>query len=121
MTIEVLDGRYAVCKIGSALNIPFDAQFFSLTVTDNEVSLVCEESQTPVDCEVESGFALMRIVGTLDFKLVGILYNISSVLAQENVSIFAISTFDTDYILVKHCDLPRSIDALKAKGYFIMQ
>lgn len=121
MTIEVLGGRYAVCKLKQAVQIPPSAQFFSLSVTDNEISLVCEESQTPQDCEAQMGFAAMRVWGVLDFSLVGILAKISGVLAQAGVSIFVVSTFKTDYILVKHTDLKRSVESLTSNGYQINQ
>ena len=69
MTIEVINGSYAVCKHKAMPQIPQTAALFSLTVTDNKISLVCEEGLIPPDCEAEKGFAAMRIAGILDFSL----------------------------------------------------
>lgn len=121
MTIEVLSGRYAVCKPKQTMQIPLDAQFFSLTVTDNEISLVCEESQMPQDCEAQKGYSAMRIAEVLDFSLTGVISKISGILAKARVSIFVVSTFDTDYILVKHTDLKRSVESLTSNGYQMRQ
>ena len=119
MTIEVLEGKYAVCKLNDIAQIPQKAAFFSLSITDSEISLVCEESLAPRGCKAEIGFIAMRVAGVLDFSLTGILAKISGILAAQKVSIFAVSTFDTDYVLVKEKDLERSICALEFGGYQI--
>lgn len=91
--------------------------FYSITRTLDELSIVCDENQVPAEIECQRGWKALRVEGTLDFSLVGILSNISSILANSKVSIFAISTFDTDYILVKEKDLQKSIKSLIEEGY----
>ena len=90
-----------------------------MSITDCEISLVCERSSAPHGCKAETGFTAMRVAEVLDFSLTGIFSKISGILAQEKVSIFAVSTFDTDYILVKEKNLQRSLRALKSGGYQI--
>ncbi|MBT3318786.1 MAG: ACT domain-containing protein [Clostridia bacterium] len=121
MTIEVIKGSYAVCKLSALPQIPQTSALLSLTVTDNEISMVCEEGLTPPDCDAEKGFAAMRIADVLDFSLTGILAKISGVLADVKISIFAVSTFDTDYILVKQKKLQLALEALQSSGYSIKQ
>lgn len=75
----------------------------------------------PQDCEAQKGFSAMRIAGVLDFSLTGVLAKISGILAQAGVSIFVVSTFETDYILVKHTDLKRSVESLTSNGCQIKQ
>lgn len=116
MTLEVLQKNYAICKLKRATGVPQDMEFFSLTVTDNEISLVCEQSKAPTDGVVETGFRAMRIKGILDFSLTGIIAWISGILAQAGISIFTVSTYDTDYVLVREEDLEQSITVLKNKG-----
>ncbi len=119
MTIEILKNKYAVCKLNDIAQIPQKAAFFSLSITDSEISLICEESLAPHGCKAETGFTAMRVAGVLEFTLTGILAKISGILAAHNVSIFAVSTFDTDYVLVKEKDLERSACALESGGYQI--
>ena len=119
MTIEVIQGSYAVCKLKQIPQVQKAATLFFLTVTNSEISLVCEDELIPHDCKAEKGFSAMRIAGILDFSLNGILAKISGILEQEGVSIFAISTYDTDYILVKDHDLERAIETLTQSGHQI--
>lgn len=116
MTLEVLQKKYAICKLKRATRVPQDVEFFSLTATDKEISLVCEQSKAPKDGIVETGFRAMRIKGVLDFSLTGITAWISGTLAQAGISVFSVSTYDTDYFLVRAEDLEQSITALKNRG-----
>lgn len=116
MTLEVLHSNYVICKLKRTTSIPEDVEFFSLTATNKEISLVCEEIKAPQEGTIETGFRAMRIKGVLDFSLTGITAWISGILAQAGISIFSVSTYETDYFLVREEDLEQSITVLKNKG-----
>ena len=117
MKLEKLDGTFAVCKLESVDDIDVGGEFASLTVTDSEVSLVCEQSRVPIGCIADRGWKALRISGTLDFALVGILAEISGILARAAVSIYAVSTYDTDYLFVKANQLDTARTTLEAAGH----
>jgi hypothetical protein len=117
MVFELLNKRLAVCLLTEPA-LP-DSEFVSLTVSGGEISLVCEEEKVPKGCKMEPGWRALKIKGPLDFSLVGILADIAAVLAQAKVSIFAVSTFETDYVLVKEDSLKRALQALEAEGHSI--
>ena len=88
--------------------------------TDEEISLVCRSEDTPANTvECESGWKAFRIEGILDFSLVGVLSELSGILADNNIGIFAVSTFNTDYILVKEENFSKSISLLRDEGFLI--
>ena len=120
LKLAVLDGKYAVHRLSPEQEIPssiFEGDFFSITKTDEELSIVCD-AHLPVSSEKsESGWACIKVLGPLDFALTGILAKISSVLAEVEISVFAISTYDTDYILIKANTLPAAKKILKEAGY----
>jgi hypothetical protein len=92
--------------------------FTFLSLTDQESSLVCPTERVPENTlKREDGWSLLRVVGPLDFSLIGILARIAAVLAEAGISIFAISTFDTDYLMVKQDTLQTAEKALRAHGY----
>ena len=112
MKIKVIDGVYAVCKL-KKIPESLGKEFYSLTITDEEISLVCAENAVPQEIlDIETGFSMLRIEGQLDFSLIGILADISGVLAQQKISIFCISTYNTDYVLVRRAQLEKAIIAL---------
>jgi len=118
----VLDGRYAVCRLAPEAAIPDwarDGGFVSITRTPGELSIVCPQRSVPADAQAESDFQILKVEGPLDFSLTGILANLSSTLAEAKISIFALSTYDTDYILVRHDDLPQAKAALAAAGHVV--
>ncbi|MGE4214184.1 MAG: ACT domain-containing protein [Anaerotignaceae bacterium] len=120
MTLKVLEQRFAVCKMANLAQVNFNSEFLFIGKTDEEVSVVCEENSIPQNSEVcENGWRGFRIEGVLDFSLTGILSKISAVLADEEIGIFAISTYNTDYILVKEENLKKATQALENKGYNI--
>lgn len=90
---------------------------FSLTVTDDEISVICTVDQLPDNPkgEIEHGWSYFKVAGQLDFSLTGILSSIAAPLAEAEISIFAISTFDTDYILIKTVDVENAKLALREK------
>lgn len=118
MELEVLETELAICKLKSLEDIDIDGELYFLCKTDDEISLVCPASAIPRDAiEQSTGWRAFRICGTLDFSLVGILSKISGILAAEDIGLFAVSTFNTDYILVKEQYLNRAIESLSNNGY----
>ena len=118
MKLNVLKESFSVCKVASYEGVDLDAPFVFTGSTDMEKSLVCPTDRVPATTLArEDGWRAFRIEGQLEFSLVGILARISSILAAEKIGIFAISTFDTDYILVKAENLDRALVALAHAGY----
>jgi hypothetical protein len=120
LKLIVLDGSYTVHRLAPGASIPkpvFAAPFFSITRSDDELSIVVPAEVDVKSDKSEPGWACLRVAGTLDFALVGVLAEISATLAKAGLSIFAISTFDTDYILVKNENLKAARDALTAAGH----
>jgi hypothetical protein len=120
--LQFLDGRFSVCRLAPQAIIPNWAAkgaFYSITRTADELSVVCDEANVPEDVLCAKGYCALKVQGPLDFSLVGILASISAVLAEENVSIFALSTYDTDYILMRESDKSAAAEALAKAGYII--
>jgi hypothetical protein len=118
----LLPENLAVCRLPPDAPLPDwldTAGFFSLTRTADELSLVCPQQAVPAGVLCERGWRGLKVQGPLDFALVGVLSGLTAVLARASVSIFAISTYDTDYLLVKHTDLARAVAALRAAGYTV--
>lgn len=123
LTMKLLNEKYGVCRLNKTDLIPEWAQnsnFFSITRTSDELSIVCTEDSIPRDVECEKDWRILKIEGPLDFSLIGILASISTILAEKRISIFAISTYDTDYILVKNKDIDNAVEALISEGYEII-
>ncbi|MDO4493368.1 MAG: ACT domain-containing protein [Clostridia bacterium] len=120
LTLTVLAPAFTVCKVRDYSETDLTAEFTFTGRTDRELSLVCPTERTPRNTTArEDGWRGFRIEGQLDFGLTGILAGISAVLAAEKIGIFAVSTFDTDYVLVKAENLARATQALKAAGYAV--
>lgn len=122
--LEFLKGRFAVCRLDAASDVPQWAVaggFFSVTRTADELSVVCGEANVPEGVLCEKGYIALKARGPLDFSLTGILSSISAVLAEAKTSIFALSTYDTDYILLRKSDKTTAADALASAGYIIRE
>ena len=118
MKIEIIEPEFTICKIDDLVDINYDDKFLFLSITDEETSLVCPSNSVPKKTlQCEHGWNAFRIVGTLDFSLIGILATITSLLASKEIGIFTISTYNTDYIFVKKENLSTAIDTLVANGY----
>jgi len=118
----LLDGTFAVCRLDSASSIPPWAtadDFFSITRTADELSVVCRQDAVPDGINCERGWRCLRVAGTIPFSVVGVLASLTAPLAEAGISVFAISTFDTDYLLVKAEDLERAVDVLRRRGHTI--
>lgn len=121
MNVERIKGDFSVCKVEQISPEYLKNEFCFTGKTDRENSLVCPTHIVPKETlQREDGWRLYRIQGQLDFSLVGILAKISSVLARAGVSIFAISTFDTDYIMIKKDDEEKAVRRLSENGYNLL-
>ena len=122
MKLRKLPYDLTVCKVVKLSDFDQTADFFFIGKTDEELSVVCLTKDVPErTVERSDGWRGFRIEGTLDFALVGILSKLSAILAQNKIGIFAVSTFNTDYILVKNEDYERAMDVLAAAGYEIVK
>jgi hypothetical protein len=120
MQFEILSGEFSVLKYPESVPVPKGGAWFAAR-TGDEASLVCETSFVPQgSCAREDGWRGMRVAGQLEFSLVGILAGITNVLSASGISVFCISTYDTDYILVRSGQLHAAADALKFAGYEII-
>jgi hypothetical protein len=118
MNLCLLPSRFSIYRLDPAAPLPVWAvgELVSLTRTADELSVVCAADAAPSGVRAESGWRAFKVLGPLDFALVGILAQLAGVLAQAGVSLFAISTYDTDYILVKEDMLGRALAALREAG-----
>lgn len=120
MVLQKLEHDMTVCKVASVADLDLNREFFFIGKTDEEVSLVCLTEDTPADTtERDDGWKGFRIQGVLDFSLIGILSKISSILAENKIGIFAVSTYNTDYILVKEENFDKALEVLAEAGYEI--
>ena len=122
LRLSPLPGDYAVCRLSGSDPIPgwaYDGDISSVTRTADELSIVCRQAGVPAGVSCEAGWRCLRVVGTLDFSLTGVLASLASPLAEAGISIFVISTFDTDYLLVKEENLARARDVLAAHGHAV--
>ena len=120
MEIKRIEHDFSICKVTDYSLVDFNREFIFTGRTDEENSLVCPTSEVPANAtERDDGWRAFRIQGILDFSLIGILSAISGILAENQIGIFAISTFHTDYILVKAEQAQRAAEALARGGYHI--
>ena len=113
MILEKIDADFTVCKITDINGVDLSRPFVFLSKTDEELSLVCESSYVPkCATDVEADWKAFRVAGTLDFGLVGIVAKLTKILAEEGISVFVISTYNTDYILVKACNFEEALAIL---------
>jgi hypothetical protein len=118
--LMLLSETCAVCRLEKNVPPPewgTQGPFFSLTRTDEELSVVCPEELVPREVKKEGGWRVLKVEGPLDFSLTGLLASLTAPLAREGISVFVLSTFDTDYLLVKEEKLEKAIQALREEGY----
>ncbi|MBI4366630.1 MAG: ACT domain-containing protein [Deltaproteobacteria bacterium] len=116
MRLRLWPSRYAIVRIGPTDAIPAWAvggAFVSITRTPDETSIVCPEAEIPPSGQAERGYRIFQVEGPLTFDLVGILAELSGALARAQITVFAISTYDTDYLLVREADLEKAVTALQ--------
>jgi len=117
-----LDELYAIVRLHPDAGLPDwveGGHFWSVTRSDSELSIVCREEDVPPDASAERGWCALEVAGPLDFSLTGVVASLVSPLADAAVPIFVLSTFDTDYLLVREPDLPRAAEALRGAGHTI--
>lgn len=120
MELKKLEYELTVCKVASADELDLSREFFFIAKTDEEISLVCLTDDVPDHTtQREDGWKGFRIEGVLDFSLIGILSKLTTVLAQNNIGVFAVSTYNTDYILVKSENCEKAENALVNAGYSV--
>ncbi|MGZ3651497.1 MAG: ACT domain-containing protein [Bdellovibrionota bacterium] len=123
MKLTLLAETFSVCRLSAAAPIPEWALgsrgLLSLTRTAQELSLVCETRLVPAGIKAETDWRALAVAGVLDFSLTGILASLANPLAKAGISLFAVSTFDTDFILVKAMNLEAAIKALRAADFEI--
>jgi hypothetical protein len=121
-TLILLDGTFAVCRLEADALIPSWATaggFFSITRTDEELSIVCRQDLVPQGVVCERDWCCLRVAGTIPFAVVGVLASLTAPLAAAGISVFAVSTFDTDYLLMRGEDLPKAIGVLRGQGHAV--
>jgi hypothetical protein len=120
LTLSLWHERYAVVRLpveGPWPDLTGVSGFVSVTRTDEELSVVMREENAPASPHRETGFRILKVAGPLDFALTGILADLAGALADAAISTFALSTFDTDYILVREVDLDAAKEALTRRGH----
>ena len=121
LELKKIEYNLTVCKIRNISDIDMTSAFYFIGKTDEEISLVCKTEDTPAKTiERDDGWKGFRIQGTLDFSLIGILSKLSGILAEHKIGIFAVSTYNTDYILVKEENFERALKVLALEGYVIV-
>lgn len=136
LQLEWLPGRYAVCRLEADAQIPAwmseafqragpssarSETFSSITRTDRELSIVCDEAIVPNGVRAERDFAALRVVGTLDFSLTGVIARLTVPLADAGVPVFVVSTFETDYLLIRRQDADHAIDVMQQTGFRVQE
>ena len=121
MELKTIEYNLSVCKVTDISAINLTSDFYFVGKTDEEISLVCKTEDTPQNTiEREDGWRGFRIQGVLDFSMIGILSKLSGILAEHKIGIFAVSTYNTDYILVKEENFECSLKVLIAEGYTVI-
>ena len=122
MELKKIKSDFSVCKVEDYSLVDLDSEFCFIGKTDEEKSLVCRTEDVPANTiERDDGWKAFRIQGILDFSLNGILSNISKILADNKIGIFAVSTYNTDYVLTKAENFQTAIDVLEKDGYQIVE
>ena len=124
MKLELLKETFAIARLPSQSSVPGWAdgggELVSITRTRDELSIVCPDARVPMQVKAERSWKAFKVQGPLDFLMIGILSHLSSILAQAEISLFALSTFDTDYLLVKRDQASQAANALRDAGHEIL-
>ncbi|NMC53771.1 MAG: ACT domain-containing protein [Chloroflexi bacterium] len=121
--LQIMPQRLAVARLDPAADLPAwlpRVGFLSITRTSDELSIVVDEQALPGRVTAETGWRMVKVLGPLDFSLVGVLASLANPLAAAGVSIFAISTYDTDYLLVREAQFPQALAALAEAGFDLL-
>ena len=122
MEIKRIHQEFSVCQVEDYSLVNLDSEYSFIGKTDEEKSLVCITSEVPKNViQRDDGWKAFRIQGVLDFSLIGILAKIAAVLADNGISIFAVSTYNTDYVLIKKENYEKGLEVLRASGYEVAE
>lgn len=121
MEIKKIEYDFSVCKVIDYSQVDLNKEYCFIGKTDEEKSLVCISDDIPDNViECDNGWKAFRIQGILDFSLIGILSKIATLLADNQIGIFAVSTYNTDYILTKKGNYSKALEVLSDAGYHII-
>ena len=122
LTLSILPDTFAICRLDAKTKLPdwaLSGSFISITRSQHELSIVCTSAQVPMGSECNRGWCCFKVEAKLDFSLTGILAALTTPLAQASISIFAVSTYDTDYLLVRQEDKQKAIQILLQAGHHL--
>jgi hypothetical protein len=122
LRMRLLPQRFSVCRLAAKATVPQWAtrgRVFSVTRTADELSIVCESKYVPGSVKSEKGWRCFKLEGPFPFAMTGVLASVLEPLAKARVSIFAVSTYDTDYVMVKERSLAKAVRVLRAVGHFV--
>jgi hypothetical protein len=123
LSLKLMPDRMAVCRFDPVAELPdwFDMSgFYSITRSKEELTIVCREALVASGTTCENGWRYFKVQGVLDFSEIGIIFSLTQPLAESGISVFVISTFDTDYFMVKEKDLAKAVDVFTAAGHRVM-
>jgi len=124
LALSILESPLAIVRLEPAAPVPAWAwvgELCSVTRSDDELSIVCGDAGVPPNARAQRGWRALKVAGPLDFSLTGVLAALTDPLAQARISIFALSTFDTDYVLVRGKDIDRACEVLRAVGHMVVR
>jgi hypothetical protein len=122
LSLSVLPDRFAICRVSQDEPIPeLPAQtcFWSITRTEDGLSVVLPEKNIPAHWKAERGWRCLKVIGHFDFETTGVLASLAAPLANAGISIFAVSAYETDYIMIKESNLEKAKQTLEADGHFV--
>ena len=121
LTLKKLEIDFSVCKVADLTGVDLSPEFLFIAKTDEEISVVCESSRLPSEVlTVEHGWKALRIQGVIDFEELGVIAGLSSCISKAKMSLFVVSTYNTDYLLVKDKNFARCVALLESEGYLIV-
>ncbi|GGR12327.1 ACT domain-containing protein [Deinococcus ruber] len=124
LTLSLLPAEYAVCRLPADASVPdwaMSGTLFCVMRTPDELSLLCGAAQVPADVQQQAGWTAFKLHGPFDFALTGILASVLNPLKDAGIGIFALSTFDTDYVLVQQAQVGVATTALRAAGLTVLE
>jgi hypothetical protein len=117
LSLILLTGRYSICQVDSVPEL--GGEFYSVVRTPDELSVICEERFVPPGARHEPGWRVLRFAGTFAFSEIGVLASVATPLKDAGITILAVSTFDTDYVLIKDTDLDAAKSTLQSEGHHV--
>jgi len=120
-SLSLLPETLAVCRLAPDAPLPDWAagEFVSITRTSDELSIVCAEQNVPPSVRCERGWRCLKVAGPMDLSLTGVLATLAVPLAEARIPLFAVSTYDTDYVLVKEAEVEKAVEVLRREGHTV--